>query len=238
MVAASGRALTAACAFYPQSRDAVAGHPTVGRPRAGVARPRSPRRRHRPTGNGADCRSRAGRHSLRGERPSEAELTAPAAPLLRDAPALGACARLVGLDKRDVVRARQASAGAEFLIVEVASLRALERAVSPSPAEARALGGPDANGTMLFTRRTTTSTTSRTHVAPFTASPSTATGSAAAALAGMLALTDVTTDGWVRWRIGQGLEMGRPSLLVVRARQRRTVAEIRVAGAAVAVAEG
>jgi trans-2,3-dihydro-3-hydroxyanthranilate isomerase len=66
-----------------------------------------------------------------------------------------------------------------------------------------------------------------------------ATGSAAAALAGLLATTDASDDGWHSWRIEQGIEMKRPSLIRARAlREGGRVAEVRVAGGAVLVAEG
>ena len=66
-----------------------------------------------------------------------------------------------------------------------------------------------------------------------------ATGSAVAALAGFLAGRPGLADGWHGWRITQGVEMGRPSLIQARALRRGGVAaEVRIAGTAVPVAEG
>ena len=46
-----------------------------------------------------------------------------------------------------------------------------------------------------------------------------ATGSATVAAAGMLADLDGTRDGELKLRIGQGVDMGRPSLLLTRVRK-------------------
>jgi trans-2,3-dihydro-3-hydroxyanthranilate isomerase len=65
-----------------------------------------------------------------------------------------------------------------------------------------------------------------------------ATGSAAAALAGYLAKR-VRGDGTHRWRIEQGIEMGRPSSIDIEADVRAgKVAAIRVGGRAVVVSRG
>jgi trans-2,3-dihydro-3-hydroxyanthranilate isomerase len=66
-----------------------------------------------------------------------------------------------------------------------------------------------------------------------------ATGSAAAALAGYLAVRDKRRDECLRWRIEQGIEMGRPSFLNVEAdiRDGKVVAA-RVGGQAVLISEG
>lgn len=66
-----------------------------------------------------------------------------------------------------------------------------------------------------------------------------ATGSAVAAFAGYLAARERLTDGAHRWRIEQGFEMGRPSLLELECDVRRgKLAAVRVGGAAVIVSEG
>ena len=65
-----------------------------------------------------------------------------------------------------------------------------------------------------------------------------ATGSAAAALAGYLTPTNAK-DGLLKWKVRQGVEMGRPSLMEVEAdiANGRIVA-VRVGGACVLVSEG
>ena len=66
-----------------------------------------------------------------------------------------------------------------------------------------------------------------------------ATGSAAAAFAGFLGGRPGLADGWHRWGIAQGVEMGRPSLIEASAHRRDgRVVEVRVGGKAVPVAEG
>jgi trans-2,3-dihydro-3-hydroxyanthranilate isomerase len=68
-----------------------------------------------------------------------------------------------------------------------------------------------------------------------------ATGSAAAALGGYLAMREGKTDGdgTMRWVIEQGFEMGRPSILRVEAdRVAGAVTGVRVGGASVLVSEG
>lgn len=70
-----------------------------------------------------------------------------------------------------------------------------------------------------------------------------ATGSAAASLAGYLAIASVahggTREGTLAWRVDQGVEIGRPSLLELSADLRDgAVSAVRVGGSAVLVSEG
>jgi trans-2,3-dihydro-3-hydroxyanthranilate isomerase len=66
-----------------------------------------------------------------------------------------------------------------------------------------------------------------------------ATGSANCALAGLLAHRDERANGELRFRIAQGVEMGRPSLLEARAEKRNgAVTGTWVGGSSVLVAEG
>ena len=66
-----------------------------------------------------------------------------------------------------------------------------------------------------------------------------ATGSANAALAALLAHHDARSDGDYAWRIAQGVEMGRPSVLEARAtKQRGLVTQVRIGGESVPVTEG
>ncbi|NUN69498.1 MAG: PhzF family phenazine biosynthesis protein [Bacteroidetes bacterium] len=66
-----------------------------------------------------------------------------------------------------------------------------------------------------------------------------ATGSAAAAFAGYLAVRDPLQNGTVRWNLEQGCEMGRPSLLYIEAdKSNGAVTSVRVGGNAVMVMEG
>ena len=66
-----------------------------------------------------------------------------------------------------------------------------------------------------------------------------ATGSAAAALAGYLAKRVAPGATTLRWRVEQGFEMGRPSLLYVEAdKSGDAVTAVRVGGTAVKISEG
>jgi trans-2,3-dihydro-3-hydroxyanthranilate isomerase len=66
-----------------------------------------------------------------------------------------------------------------------------------------------------------------------------ATGSANCALAGLLSHCDEATDGIFKWRIAQGVEMGRPSILNAKAvKKNGTVIRTTIGGGCVMVAEG
>ena len=66
-----------------------------------------------------------------------------------------------------------------------------------------------------------------------------ATGSATAAAAALLADLDSTPDGELKLSIGQGVDMGRPSLLKTRVRkQNGAIASIHVGGGCVQMMEG
>jgi trans-2,3-dihydro-3-hydroxyanthranilate isomerase len=225
--------------FTPRAEMPFAGHPTIG---TAIALGNLGRAAREAGGGRIVMEQRAGTVPVElrfaGDRAVEAELTAPQAPSLRAAPDAATCAALTGLAEADVVATRIASAGAAFLVVEVRGLDALARArppVSPS-------GDVVPNGVLLFTRETGSpehDLRARMYAPGHGIAEDPATGSAAAALAGLLGATEGDSDGWMSWRIGQGIEMGRPSLLRARARREAgKVVEIRVAGAAVTVAEG
>ncbi len=66
-----------------------------------------------------------------------------------------------------------------------------------------------------------------------------ATGAAAATLGGYLSVREPAPSGSWHWRIEQGVDMGRPSLLEIEADKRDgTIQAVRVGGAAVLVSEG
>jgi trans-2,3-dihydro-3-hydroxyanthranilate isomerase len=66
-----------------------------------------------------------------------------------------------------------------------------------------------------------------------------ATGSAAVAMAGYLARRDARRDGTLRWRLEQGFEMGRPSILDIEADVTDgRITGVRVGGMSVIVCEG
>lgn len=135
---------------------------------------------------------------------------------------------------------RVLSVGLPFLVAELADREALARArVAPVALEALAARGvtPDI---LLYCRSRDAFDLRARMFAPLDGVPEDpATGSANAALAGALAALDPTTDGLLRWRIAQGVEMGRPSLLEATAEKRAgEVTAVKIGGASVLVAEG
>jgi trans-2,3-dihydro-3-hydroxyanthranilate isomerase len=222
--------------FTPRSELPFAGHPTVGTALALTWLGRAPT---------------AGRFILEegaGLVPIEvsedvAEFTAPGAPEYGSLVEAGPIATALGLNPAEVKAGASlpcvASHGVPFLLVELASLAALGHARLTGGSEPGAAGG---EGIFLFTHDVGDAPADlRARMfAPSHGIPEDpATGSAAAALAGLLGAAAGLDEGWRRWRIAQGWEIGRPSLIDVRARREGgRVAEVRVGGRAVAVAEG
>jgi trans-2,3-dihydro-3-hydroxyanthranilate isomerase len=132
------------------------------------------------------------------------------------------------------------STGLPFLVVELASRAALARAGMRGTGEGLS---PASEGRVyLFTRDAVGSGAdlrARMFAPAHGNGEDAATGSAAAALAGYLGGQPGLADGWHAWRIAQGVEMGRPSLIEARAQRKAAeVAEVRIGGQAVPVAEG
>jgi trans-2,3-dihydro-3-hydroxyanthranilate isomerase len=227
--------------FTPGAEMPFAGHPTVGTALALGWLGRTP-----PSGEFV-LEEKAGSVPVKVARDAagdlNAEFTAPEAASHGPAIAAGPVAQALGLEVGEIVAGGglpcAASCGALYLVVELASRDALARARLGSIA-----GLPDvaAEGVFLFTRDggDGRSNLRARMFAPAHGIPEDpATGSAAAALAGFLAGRPGVPDGWHAWRIAQGVEMGRPSLIAARARRSGgKVTEVRVGGTAVPVAEG
>jgi trans-2,3-dihydro-3-hydroxyanthranilate isomerase len=153
-------------------------------------------------------------------------------------------ARAVSLDPADIVTAthppQEASVGLEFLIAELRDRAALGRARADlARLEALAAEGvtPEVH---LYIRSGDEFDLRARMFAPLDSVPEDpATGSANAALGALLAACDPAPDGRHSWRIAQGVEMGRPSLLEVTVTKRAgEVVETRVGGECVLVSEG
>lgn len=219
--------------FTPQYEMPFAGHPTVGTALVLAWLGRLP------PGGEIVLEEQAGPVPVRIETGGRAaEFAAPLVPAhgetLQPEAAGLADAEILSVDGLPCV----ASCGAPFLLVEVASLEALAAARMDASAE---LPKP-AMGVFVFTRATrdpALDIRARMFSPNHGIVEDPATGSAAAAVAGYLAGRPGLADGWHAWRIGQGFEMGRPSLIQARAhRTDGRVVEVRVGGAAVPVAEG
>ncbi|HEY4588222.1 MAG TPA: PhzF family phenazine biosynthesis protein [Thermoanaerobaculia bacterium] len=172
------------------------------------------------------------------------ELTAPQSLSLGKAVTAQALARAVSLVEDDVVTRTHppqvASVGLPFLIAELESRSALERArVNMDGLDALVAEKvtPDVH---LYVHSRDEFDLRARMFAPLDGVPEDpATGSANCALAGLLSHLDEKADGSFSWRIAQGVEMGRPSTLEARAEKRAgTVEAIRIGGASVMVSEG
>jgi trans-2,3-dihydro-3-hydroxyanthranilate isomerase len=176
------------------------------------------------------------------------ELRAPEALTLGPELPVAAVAAALGLTPQDICVDRHgprvASVGLEFVVVELMDRGALERARPDASALERMVAGgastadihlyvpggaEDPDGFDLRTRM----------FAPFDGvAEDPATGSANCALVGLLARLD-EVDGERSWRIAQGVEMGRPSVLAARTRRvGGEVTDVWIGGGSVLVAEG
>lgn len=233
--------------FTPKAEMPFAGHPTVGTALAMAWRGLVPAGKDRIVlGENAGPVPVTFRRDGDG-RAVAAEFTAPLAPTLGPTADPAAVAAALGLAADDLVTAgglpRDASCGAAFLIVELVGLDALARA-RLTGATGAGFSAAAVEGLFIFTRETggdpAADLRARMYAPAHGVAEDPATGSAAAALGGLLATTECLGKGAPRrWRIAQGVEMGRPSLIEVGAHRAAdgTVA-VTVAGAAVSVAEG
>jgi trans-2,3-dihydro-3-hydroxyanthranilate isomerase len=153
-------------------------------------------------------------------------------------------AAAVSLAPEDIVTTthppQTASVGLRFLMAELRDRGALERARGNAERlEALAAEGltPDVH---LYIRSNDEFDLRARMFAPLDGVPEDpATGSANAALGALLAAYDPAPEKSFRWRVAQGVEMGRPSVLEVRAEKRDgRVTESRVGGASVLVGDG
>jgi trans-2,3-dihydro-3-hydroxyanthranilate isomerase len=184
-----------------------------------------------------------------GGRVIGAELTAPE-PLLRShevaAAEVAACLSLSADDIRtDRHMPQVASVGLPFLVVEIASRDALRRARPDAAAFARVLARIGRDVIYFYTRDVPASEqpldlqARMFHPGASGLSEDPATGSATGAAAALLADLDPTRDGELRLRIGQGVDMGRPSLLLTRVKkQAGAVTSVHVGGSCVKMMEG
>ena len=178
-----------------------------------------------------------------------AELTAPQ-PLQRShevgAAEVAACLSLSADDIRtDRHMPQVASVGLPFLVVEIASREALRRAQPDPAAFAKVLAHIGRDVIYFYTRDVPASEqpldlqARMFHPGASGLSEDPATGSATGAAAALLADLDPARDGELRLRIGQGVDMGRPSLLLTRVKkQAGAVTSVHVGGSCVKMMEG
>ncbi|MGF6425250.1 PhzF family phenazine biosynthesis protein [Bradyrhizobium elkanii] len=178
-----------------------------------------------------------------------AELTAPQALQRTNEVSAAAAAACLSLTAADVKTDRHApqvvSVGLPFLVVEIASREALRRARPDAAAFARTLAEIGRDVVYFYTSDVPASEqpldlqARMFHPGASGLSEDPATGSATAACAALLADIDPARDGELRLRIGQGVDMGRPSLLLTRVRkQGGAVTSVHVGGGCVKMMEG
>lgn len=172
------------------------------------------------------------------------ELKAPQSLALGPEVDLARVADTLSLDPGDIETGthvpRMASVGLEFLMVELKDRSCLARArCNPNAIEALEAEGIRAH-LHLYTRDGDGFDIRARMFAPTTGVPEDpATGSANCALAGLLAHYDQNSNADAELRIAQGIEMGRPSLLVARTEKRDgEVTGVWIAGGSVLVTEG
>jgi trans-2,3-dihydro-3-hydroxyanthranilate isomerase len=178
-----------------------------------------------------------------------AELTAPQ-PLKRTAELSAAqAAACLSLSANDVKTDRHppqiASVGLPFLMVELSSREALRRAKPDATAFDKPFPCDGSDAVYFYTRDIPVGEqpldlqARMFHPGSSGLSEDPATGSATAAAAALLADLDPTRDGELKLRIGQGVDMGRPSLLLTRVRkQNGAVVSTHVGGGCVQMMEG
>lgn len=177
------------------------------------------------------------RMQLSAAQPPEAGPPAPSREELADALSLAPDELLDGPDA-----ARAFSCGMPFLFVALRSRAALGRARVAPQAWERSVAGHWASAVFVFTRDVDTpgvDLRARMFAPGHGVAEDPATGSAAAALAGLLGVQHPARDASLRFSIEQGMEMGRPSLLQLDFEKRGgAVQDVRVSGSAVLVSEG
>jgi trans-2,3-dihydro-3-hydroxyanthranilate isomerase len=232
--------------FTPRAELPFAGHPNVGTAYA-LARRGSVFRQ--PIGDRLVFEEAAGLVPLElikdGAAAVGAWLTAPQ-PLSRGpdlSPELIAAACALAADDIETRHHKPcaASCGTTFIFAELTTGRALEAAQPRAKAFSRDDFPAGANGIHLYLRDGADGVDIRARMfAPLLGVPEDpATGSANAALAGLLASLMPEPALALQLRIAQGIEMGRPSLLEASAEKRGgKVAEIRLGGRCVAVMNG
>ncbi|MGI4744693.1 MAG: PhzF family phenazine biosynthesis protein [Janthinobacterium lividum] len=231
--------------FTPGQELPFAGHPNVG---TGFVLGR-----HRSVPSGSLVfEERAGLVAIRllqeGARVIGAELTAPEAFSRRGHVDPALAAACLSLRPEDIATERHqpeiASTGLPFLIVELRSRDALRRARADHAVMAGTLPPHDVDGIYLYTRDIrpsdgATQLQARMFAPADGIEEDPATGSATCAMAGLQASLLPGNDIELSLAVGQGVDMGRPSLLQARVIKRNgEVVRVHVGGTCVPVMEG
>lgn len=161
-------------------------------------------------------------------------------------PAARDLARVLGLDASDVLDGalspEAVSCGVPFLFVPVRDRAALARARVRLDEFDALLKGYWTSMVFLFCGEPELKGSdyrARMYAPTIGVPEDPATGSACVAFGGYLGARDTRADGTLRWRVEQGFEMGRPSLLDVEVDKRAgEIVGVRVGGSSVLVSKG
>jgi trans-2,3-dihydro-3-hydroxyanthranilate isomerase len=162
------------------------------------------------------------------------------------APSREALARALSLEVDDLLdgdwEPRGWTCGVPYLFVPLRDRAAVARSRVNADAWERVLADSWAPEILVFARegeRAGSDLHGRMYAPGFGIAEDPATGSAAAAMAGYLARRDPRRDGTLRWRLEQGFEMKRPSILDIEADVAHgVITGVRVGGGTVLVCEG
>jgi trans-2,3-dihydro-3-hydroxyanthranilate isomerase len=231
--------------FTPRTEVPFAGHPNVG---AAVVLARELESQGRPPLDRLLFEQAAGVVHIRvirnGETVVGAELTAPeplAVGISVPAREVAECLSLAANDIELSTHPPQVlSVGLPFLVAEITSQQALRRAKPIILAHERVLPPIGTDAIFAYCRGATPEALHARMFSPLDGIvEDPATGSAAAATISLLAGLQSELDSQVTWRIEQGVEMGRPSLLLGQTEKRAgVVTAVHIAGHAVQVMSG
>jgi trans-2,3-dihydro-3-hydroxyanthranilate isomerase len=181
----------------------------------------------------------------RGDGRLRCELTAPQSLSLGQTVSAQALAPAVSLSADDIVTTahapQMASVGLPFLVAELRDRDALERArPDASGLDALIAAGIEQPDVHLYVRSSDDFDLRTRMFSPLDGIPEDpATGSANCALVALLSQIDPAADGSFSWRVAQGVEMGRPSVLEARVEKKDgAVVHVWIGGDAVMVSEG
>jgi trans-2,3-dihydro-3-hydroxyanthranilate isomerase len=173
-----------------------------------------------------------------------AELTAPELLSIRSSASVDDAAACLSLVSTDIAiethPPRVISVGLPFLVTELISRDVLRRAKPNSLVHERVLPPIGTDAIFAYVRGTAAGELHARMFAPLDATfEDPATGSATAATIGFLAALRPERDSEITWRVEQGVDMGRPSLLLGRTEKHGgVVTAVHVAGHAVLVMNG
>jgi trans-2,3-dihydro-3-hydroxyanthranilate isomerase len=179
-------------------------------------------------------------------KPDYAQLSVAKMPEYKTGPKADDLARALSLEPGDVLSGEYfpeaASCGTWFLMVPLKNRAALAKARVKLDTFEQVLKGFVTDKVFLYCSEPELEGShyrARMYAPSIGVAEDPATGSAAAGFGGYIAKRDKRTDGTLAWRVEQGFEMGRPSLLDVEVdKKANVVTAVRVGGNAVLVTKG